>query len=58
MQQSNRVTMHIGAGRLIFESVDAFNICSLFRILKYIKSFYNFKNLLQRQMKRQIGGNC
>ena len=58
MQQSNRVTMHTGAGRIIFRTADAFNTCSLFTILQHVKSFYNFINLLQRQMKRQMGGVC
>ena len=58
MQQSNKVSMHIEAGRIIFKSVDAFNTCNLFTILKHVKSLYNFINLLQRQMKRQMGGAC
>ena len=58
MQQSDRVTMHIGAGRIIVKSVDAFNTCSLFTILKHVKSLYNFIYSLQRQMKRQMGGVC
>ena len=32
------------------------NNLSYYRV--FIKSLYNFKNLLQRQMKRQISGNC
>ena len=56
MQQSNRVTMYTGAGRIIFKTVDAFNTCSLFTILQQVKSLFNFINLIQRQMKRQMGG--
>ena len=60
MQQSNRLTMYTGAGRIIFKTVDAFNTCSLvaFTVLQHVKSLYNFINLLQRQMKRQMGGVC
>ena len=58
MQQSNRVTVYTGAGRIIFKTVDAFNTWSLFTILQHVKSFYNCINLLQRQMKRQMGGVC
>ena len=58
MQHSNIVIIHIGAGRVIFKTVDAFNTCSLFTILKHGKSLYNFLNLLQRQIKRLMGGVC
>ena len=58
MQQSNRVTMHTGAGSIIFKTVDAFNTCSRFTVLQHVKSLYNFINFLQRQMKRHMGGVC
>ena len=48
--------MYTGAGWVICKTVDAFNTCSPFTILQHVKSLYNFINLLQRQMKRQMGG--